>query len=306
MRLLAEMELFVELVKFRNFGRAAAALNITASTLSRRIAALERSLGVPLILRSTRTFHLTELGQEFFQQSKRLIAEATRVRDEIGESFTRVSGRLRAGAPSDLATTLLAPVFAQYCRENPSLSIEVVATQAQPDLSNDSLDVAFVVAHQTPLPDSSFSARHVGSFARMLYASKTYLKQRGTPARPQDLREHSCIRHIHVQGAEKLWNLHQGRRCESVILGGVAASNSIIVCSQAAREHLGIAMLPLHLASHPSFGAGLTRVLPEWEGDKAKVFALSASRVLPAKTEELILLVKAEFSRRLSALESVS
>ena len=307
MRLLADMELFVELAKLRNFGRAAATLDITASTLSRRITRLEKEMGAPLIRRSTRSFALTESGQEFFERSKKIIAEATRTREEIGANFTKVSGHLRVGAPSDLATTILAPVLAKYCRENPNVSIEIIATQTQPDLTSDSLDVAFVVAHQVALPDSSFPARPIGSFPRMMYASRLYLKRRGVPASPQELREHACVRHIYAHGStEKHWDLLQGRKRETVAVEGACASNSVIVSSQAAREHIGIAMLPQHLASHPTFGAGLVRVLPDWEGTRANVFALSMNRVLPAKTQELIHIVKAEFAKQIAQLEAVS
>ena len=309
MRFLADMELFVELAKLRNFGRAAAALDITASTLSRRISSLEKEMGVPLILRSTRSFALTESGQEFFERSRKIIAEATRARDEIGANFTKVSGHLRVGAPADLATTILAPVFAKYCRENPSVSIEIIATQTQPDLTNDALDVGFVVAHQVALPDSSFPVRQIGSFPRMMYASRLYLKRRGVPTSPQELRQHACIRHVYAGSSsptEKHWELHQGRKRETIAVEGACASSSVIVSAQVAREHLGIAMVPQHLASHPTFGAGLVRVLPDWEGTKANIFALSVNRVLPAKTQELIRVVKADFTKRLMQLEAAS
>lgn len=307
MRWLAEMELFVELAKVRNFGRAAAALGITASTLSRRMTSLEKEIGVPLIRRSTRSFALTESGQEFFERSQKIMVEAARAHEEISATFTKVSGHLRVGTPSDLAMTILAPVFAKYCRENPSVSIEIIATQRQPDLIGDSLDVAFVVAHQVALPDSSFPARPVGSFSRMMYASRLYLRRKGVPTSPQELREHACIRYIYGSGsAEKHWDLHQGRKRETVAVEGACASSSVAVSAQAAREHLGIAMLPRYLASHPTFGAGLVRVLPDWEGARANVFALSVSRVLPAKIQELIQVVKTEFSKQVAQLEAVS
>lgn len=304
MRLLSDMELFVELAKHRHFGRAAAVLDLTPSTLSRRITRFEKEMGVPLIRRSTRSFALTETGQELFERSRKIIAEAIRARDELGANFTRVSGHLRVGAPSDLATTILAPILAKYCRENPRMSIEVLATQGQPDLDGGSLDVAFVVAHQVKLTDSSFLVRQIGSFSRMMYASGTYLKRMGIPSAPGELREHACVRHVYGL-AEKSWELHGDRKRQIIAINGVFSSSSVIAAAQAAREHLGIVMLPQHLASHPTFGAGLTRVLPDWEGSRVRVFALTASRVLPAKTEELIRVTKMSFSKRLAYLEAV-
>jgi len=304
MRLLADMEVFVEVAKLRNFGRAAAALGVTASTLSRRVAGLERELGVVLIRRSTRSFALTESGQEFFERSQKIVEDAIRTKEEIGANFTKVSGHLRVGTPSDLATTILAPVVAKYCRENPTVSIDLMSTQGQPDLTRDRLDVAFAVAHQISLPDSSYPMRRIGSFSRMMYASRTYIKRKGAPNTPQELQQHPCIRH--VEGStETHWELHRERKRQTVEVKGACACSSVIVSAQAAREHLGIAMLPRHLASHPTFGAGLMRILPEWEGTRVTVFAVTKDRALPAKTQELIRVAKAEFAKRLAQLESV-
>lgn len=304
MRLLADMETFVEVAKLRNFGRAAAALGVTASTLSRRVAGLERELGITLIRRSTRSFALTESGQKFFEISQKLIEEALRAKEEIGENFTKVSGRVRVGAPSDLASTVLAPVFAKYCRENPTVSIEIVSTKGQPDLARDSLDVALAVSHQVLLPNSLYYAQQVGSFSRMMYASRSYLKRKGIPNTPLELQEHACVRYLDGS-VEKQWDLHHGRKRQSIAVKGVCACTSVIVSAQAARGHLGIVMLPQHLATHPTFGAGLTRVLPDWEGTPVYVFAVTADRALPAKVQELIRVAKAEFGKQLARLESV-
>ena len=303
MQLLAEMELFVRTAEARNFGRAAEALRLTPSTVSRRITALEKELGLVLVRRSTRSFALTDAGQKFYDRARRIIQEASQIRDELSANFMKVSGHVRAGVPSDLATTILAPAFAKFCRENDGISLDIVSTQGQPDLEKDKLDVAFAVAHQVSLPDSSFSTRRIGSFARMPYASKTYLRRRGTPQNPQDLQEHSCIRYLDSL-PEKTWRLVSGRRMQVVDISGCCASSSVIVSAQAAREHLGIAMLPCHLASHPNYGAGLVRVLPEWEGAPVNVFAVTADRKLPARLEELVRVARSEFAKRLAELEA--
>lgn len=301
--MLADMDLFVTAAEMRNFGRAALALNVTVSTLSRRIAGLERELGLLLIRRSTRSFALTEAGQQFFDRARNIIKMVAQTKEELSSSFTSVSGHVRAGSPSDLATTILAPAFARFCRENAAVSLDIVSTQGQPNLDRDKLDVAFSVTHQVSLPDSSCSARQIGSFARMLYASKSYLKRHGTPKNPQDLQKHSCIRYLDA-ALETQWRLHRERRSYSVSVGGPCASSSVIVSAQAAREHLGIAILPCHLASHPTYGAGLIGVLPDWEGTPVNVFAVTADRKLPLRLEELIRLVRSEFATRLAQLES--
>ena len=304
MHLLADMELFVKTAELQNFGRAADALNLTASTVSRRVAGLEKELGLVLIRRSTRSFALTEAGQHFCERSRRVIEEASRIREEVSSSFATISGHVRVGAPSDLATTMLAPAFAKFCRENAAVSLDIVSTRGQPNLDRDELDVAFGVTHQVSLPDSPFSVRRVGSFPRMLYASKTYLRRHGTPRTPQELRDHSCIRYLDA-APETTWQLHQPKKSQVVAICGPCASSSVIVSAQTAREHLGIAMLPCHLASHPTYGAGLVRVLPGWVATPVNVFAVTADRKLPARLEELVRVVRSEFTKRLEELESV-
>lgn len=304
MRFLADMEFFLEVAKLQNFGRAAEALGITAPTLSRRIAALERGLGVVLIRRTTRSFTLTPSGQKLFEYVERIVGEAAQARAALKADLTKVAGHLRVGAPSDLASTILAPVFARYCRENPAVSVDILSTQGQPDLIRDRLDVAFVVAHQARLHDSTHAMHSIGAFSRMLYASKAYLKARGAPGSPQELTDHACIRHV-SGSAEKQWELQRGRRTQTVVVKGVCACSSVIVSAQAARGHLGIAMLPQHLATHPTFGAGLTRVLPEWEGTRADIFAVTGDRVVQAKVREVIRIARLKFTKRLAQLESV-
>ena len=230
--------------------------------------------------------------------------EAARTREELNADFTQVTGHLRVGLPADLASTLLTPVFARYCRENASISISITSTQNQPDLRRDALDLAFAVGHQVSLPESAYIARHIGSFSREMYASRRYLKKKGCPGVPQDLKAHNCIRYLDGQ-VETLWELHEGRNRRSISVNGTCACSSVLVAAQAAREHLGIAMLPQYLASHPTFGAGLVRVLPDWQGTRAVVFAVTADRALPAKTAELIRVAQSEFTTRLAELESV-
>jgi DNA-binding transcriptional LysR family regulator len=116
MRFLSDLALFVEVANTRSFSRAASALGIPTSTLSRRISALERELGLQLIHRSTRTFKLTDAGQTCYQQSRALVAEAMRIQSDVAGIASKTSGHIRAGVPFDLAQTIFLPLFARYMR----------------------------------------------------------------------------------------------------------------------------------------------------------------------------------------------
>ncbi len=305
MHLLTEMESYVQVVKSRHFGQAAALLGVTASTLSRRITALEKELGVLLIHRSTRSFALTPPGQVFFDKAEGILESAIRTRNDLRANLTSFSGHLRVGAPSDLASVLFGPIIAKFCRDYPTVSVSLVSTQGQADLKRDSLDLGLVVAHQTKLVDSSYSVHQVGSFSRRVFASKGYLERNGTPRVPKELQTHACIRYT-GDAHTREWELHCERKRQKVTVKGSFECNSVIVAAQAAREHLGMAMLADHLASHRSFGEGLVSVLPRWEGTRAHVFALTADRVLSRPADELIRVARVEFTKQLTRMESFS
>lgn len=125
----------------------------------------------------------------------------------------------------------------------------------------------------------------------------------GAPKVPKDLQTLNCIRYL-GSSVEKQWELHQGRKRISIPVDGVCASSSVVISAQAAREDLGVVMLPRHLASHPTYGAGLVRVLLDWEGTPVNVFAVTADRKLSARCEELIRVVHAQFAKQLAQLET--
>lgn len=304
MRLLAELEVFSETARLRSFGRAATKLGITASTLTRRIAALEKDLGVTLILRSTRSFALTPAGQKLFDRAQSILEQVALTREDLRGDAESAAGHLRIGAPADLVCTMLMPLLARHAREHEGLSLSVLSTSGQPDLARDSLDVAFVVSHQKRLEDSAYVTHLVGSFPRMLYASQAYVQRQGAPEKPLDLRAHLCIRHWSGD-VETYWDLSHVRRRESVPLAGSTVCSSVLACAQAAREDLGIAMLPMQFAVQPLFGAGLVRILPQWTGATAHILAITADRTLPARTRQLIAAVRSGFETRRKELESV-
>ena len=303
MRLLADLSLFAEVANTRHFARAATALGMPASTLSRRIKALEKELGLPLIHRSTRSFALTDAGVACYERSRRLIAEAAQIRDDVASSATKAAGHLRVGLPIDLSQTIFVPMFAEFMLANPGISIEALNTSGHGSLLAGALDLAFPVAHQTSLKDSAQWSRRIGTFSRKLFASRSYLKKRGAPQRPAQLAGHDCV----VFSAGSLlrrWELHRGRERCAVEVRCAAAADSVGLSAQLAREGLGIVMLPDFLAQHPLFGGGeLTHILPEWEGAPAHIFAVTPEQALPAKTRRLVDFAKTHFGLWLARAE---
>lgn len=298
MRFLADLALFVEVANTRNFGRAAAALGMPASTLSRRISTLERDLGFPLIHRSSRVFTLTDAGKACYEQSKALVAEAKRIQEDVTGIASQASGRIRVGIPFDLAQTIFLPLFALHMLSDPGISIEVFSISGYPNLLTESLDLAIWVGHQLRLPDSSFWSRRIGTFERRLFASKEYLAKRKKIQEPLQLTEHQCIRFVHNEPLSE-WELHRGREHKTVKVKGSAMANSVGMLAKLAKEGMGIALLPDFLAFHPGFGDGLIRVLCDWEATPAHLFAVTPSELQPERVRKLISFLKANFEAAL-------
>ena len=301
MSLLADIPMFVGLSDARHFGRAAAALGIPASTLSRRIVALEKELGVALVNRSTRSFALTEAGRTLYERARKLIGDVNRIGEDLGQAASTVSGHIRIGLRPELAHILFIPVLRQFARTNPGISFEVIAIEGQPGPA-EAIDISFVVAHQVALRDSSQVARRVGRFPRMLFATKQYLKNSPPLTEPRDLENHSCLRFSRGT-ALKEWELYRGKEKRRVNVNGTFSANNIVLLAQCAREHLGVAMLAPFLTTHPTYGANLVRVLPEWEAAPGHIFALTAHQVMPAKIAKLLEVVKSSIAHRLKQLE---
>ena len=272
-----------------------------ASTLSRRIASLEKELGVSLVNRSTRTFALTEAGQTLYERGRKLLAEANRVTEGLREDASAVLGHIRIGIMLELAQTLFFPVLADFVRDNAGITFEVISIQGHADLISERLDIAFLVAHQMTLPDSSYVTHRVGSFSRLLFASKAYLKRSAPLREPVDLEQHSCLR-LARETVQKEWELRRGQERQRVKVSGSFSAGNVGLLAQFAREHQGITILANFLASHPMFGTGLVRVLPEWKAVPAHIFALTVSKVLPAKIAKLMDVVKASMGRELERL----
>ena len=299
MRFLADLALFVEVANTGNFGRAAAALGMPASTLSRRIGALERELGLQLIHRSSRMFTLTDAGKACYEQSKTLVTEAKRIQENVAGIARQASGHIRVGVPFDLAQTIFVPLFAQYMLDNPGTSIEVLSISGHTNLLAESLDMSIWVGHQLRLPDSSFWSRRIGTFPRRLFASKEYLRKHKKIQDPKDLSEHSCICLVHGEPVNN-WELHRGRDRRTVTVSGSAMANSVGMLARFSREGMGIASLPDFLAFHPGFGDGLVRVLSDWEGTPAHLFAVTPSELQPERVRKLASFLKENFEAALN------
>jgi len=287
---LNDMALFVEVAKARSFRRAAEAAGVPNSTLSRRISALEQAIGLRLLNRTTRKIELTEAGQLYFERSMRIVEEARLAHEQLGAMVAQPTGVLRVSLPVDFAAIYLTPLLAEFARRYPGISFELDLTPRRVDLVAEPFDVAIRMGE---LSDSGLIARQLARVPRYLYASPGYLKQAGEPREPADLSQHQCLS-MPRAGA---WTLQSRTKTIDVAAAGRFTLNSVGMICRLAVQDQGIALLSEAIAADDVARGQLRRVLPKWQASPISVYAITATRLLPAKTQRFIEFLQASLGQ---------
>lgn len=282
---LNDIALFVEVAKRKNFSQAAEALDMPASTLSRRVTELERRVGMKLLNRSTRRIDLTEAGLTYYERCRPLIEEARVAHDHLLDMAAQPKGRLRVSMPASLAQLFLPMVIGDFRAQYPDIECDFDLNMQPVDPISNPFDLALRIGHQ---PDSNLVARQILLMGRRLYASPQYLALHGAPRTPADLGHHECLRPA-MNEAFSYWVLQSGARVERVAVSGRLAANNAGMLSRLASQGLGIApLLFFDGMDHPLRNKELISVLPDWSLSPIPLFALLPSRTIPAKTRAFL------------------
>ncbi len=181
---------FAQVVESNGFSKAARRLKVPTSTVSRRIAELERALGVRLIERSTRSLRLTDFGSELLEYARRAAEIGEAIGNIASNHLLNVSGDLRVAAPPSISDSLLAPIVVSFQKEYPDVRIQVFITERIVDHIAEGVDLAFRVGE---LEDSSLVALRLLTYRHQLVASPDYLGKNKPPRNPQDLLQHRLL-----------------------------------------------------------------------------------------------------------------
>lgn len=289
-QLLNDMALFVEVVKAKGFRGAAEAIGMPNSTLSRRISILEQAIGLRLLHRTTRKVELTEAGQIYFERCKRIVDEAQLAHEQLGEMLAQPSGTLRVSLPVDFAVTYLAPLIAEFARHYPGITFDFDLTPRRVDLVSEPFDVAIRMGESE---NSHLIARPLAQLSTCLYASPDYLERSGEPGEPTDLAQHECL----GMAKTNVWTLHEGTRMTTISVGSRFVVNNIGMIRRLATMGMGIVLLPEEIAADDLAHGRLRRLLPQWQGSLTPVYAITETRLLPAKTQRFIEFLRERLAR---------
>jgi LysR family transcriptional regulator for bpeEF and oprC len=287
MKRLQGMELFVEVAKTCNFGRAAENLGIPKSTVSRQVAELERSLGLRLISRTTRKVQLTEAGEIYFARCQRIVADAQIAHEELQNLVQTPSGPLRVNMPADFGTEFLAEAFLEFSQLYPDVTLYLdLANQDHAERVFQTCDISIKIG---AMPDSTLIARLLGQLKAYLYASPAYLARHGIPKHPDDLKNHECIEFRADNSRTTSWPLSRHDTLIEINPGTRFSVNSMAMVRSLASLGAGIAiMAPSQNVLQDVAEQRLQRVLPDWHAGPFPVFVVTDTRLLPAKTRIFI------------------
>jgi len=280
-----QMAVFVTIVDSGSFVAAADALRMSKAAISRHMNALETHLNVRLLQRTTRRLSLTEEGQIFYQHAKNILSAMEEAESILSHHAQEASGRLRINVPLSFGILHLAPLWAEFLRQYPNVTLDIALNDRVVDLVEEGYDLAVRIS---ALPSSSLICRRLASTRMMLCASPGYLQAHGTPATPQELAQHTTM-------AYSQWDNQEELRCEGpegtvrVRVQPRIVSNNGETCRQIALQDGGILLQPSFIMADDVREGRLVELLPQYRFEHLGIYVIYPSRrQLPLKVRAMI------------------
>jgi DNA-binding transcriptional LysR family regulator len=258
---LDDLEAFVAVVEKGSQAAASRHLRRPLQSLNRSLIALERSVGVELVKRTTRRSEPTEAGKLFYERIKPAVAEILEARNEAASIRAEVSGPLKIGAPVLFASSYVAPIIGRFLKLYPKVEIELKASDDQVDLVAEGLDLAVRIGESV---DDQLTARRLQALRVVTCGAPSYLAQHGIPKHPDELENHHCVLRAGTGPSDK-WPFRIGGKLHKVRVSGRFHSNSAAAIRAAASEGVGLAQLPLWQIRELVEEGALAVVLQEFE-----------------------------------------
>ncbi len=281
---LNEAAVFVKVVQVGSFSGAARWLGLPTSTVSSRVARLERRLGVTLLQRTTRRLHLTEAGSLYYEHAAAGLAHMVDAEAAVSESAGAPSGLLRVTAPADIGDRILAEIVAGMRRRHPKVRIDMVLMDRYVDLVAEGFDAAIRAGN---LKDSTLVARSAGVARWVPFASPAYLRSGPPLETPQALRHHCCLQFAPL--GKEAWTLLGQDGSVVVPMSQQVMLNDVRVVRSLAVAGEGVALLPLYLCREECAKGELVQVLPDWHARSDPISVVyPRQRFVPPKLREFV------------------
>lgn len=293
---LADLRLAKAIAGSDSLAAAARALNVTPSAVSQRLSVLEAKLKLRLVERGPGRFGLTAEGELLAAEAVRILADIDGLGSNLALRRGQVTGPLVVIAPFGFGRIHVAPLLGAFAARHPGIVPTLTLTDApRKAMGNDAWDV---LIHVGRLPDLDLTYRRLATNRRLLVASATYVRSRGLPADPRDLKQHTCGVVREDEADVSLWSLSQrGKAAQTIRVSPAFSSNDGEVVLQWVLSGMGIAERSEWSVSADLAAKRLVRVLPDWNLPDADIVAILNPRtVRTARAEALLQDLVAAFS----------
>lgn len=280
-----ELSAYIAVVEKNSFTQAANYLEITKSSLSRRVSELEKRLGVQLLQRSTRTLTLTEHGEHFYQRAKLLIDELEEAENEIRDEQQQIKGKIKLSIPFLLSSVGFAKVITDFVSENPEVDVRLELNDQHVNIIGEGFDFVIRIG---VLKDSNLIAKKIATVRFVTCASPEYLLKNGTPKHPEDLKQHYGLMYTNTSN-QRQWSYHINNQQLVYLPKKVLSVNNGDFLAQAAINGLGIARSPLFIVDEYIKNNQLTIILANYDQASVGMYVMFPSkRLIPYRVRQLV------------------
>lgn len=287
---LSDLRSFIKVVESGSFKLAAEQLSISTASISRRVAALEKALGVRLLHRTTRQIHLTDAGARYFNEARNALCALDEAEDCLHQELREITGSLRVAAPLSFSIRRISPILPGFLHQHPGVNIQLQVDDRETDLFAEGMDLAIRIGQ---LNDSSLIATRIGAIHNVFCAAPDYLTRQGEPGSLDELARHQLL-HYSLLSMSQEWGFNAADFKPDTVR--LSANNGEILL-QAAIQGMGVAMLPDFIVEH-ALAAGQLRVIDKLTArPPIGLYALRPSRqYTPSRVEAFIAYLRQQFS----------
>jgi DNA-binding transcriptional LysR family regulator len=266
METLQTMRLFVKVVDSGSFSAAGRAAGLSPASISRHMSALEQSLGVQLINRTSRKLALTDVGQLYLRRVTDILSQLDDLTDEVSEHQTTPRGLLHVHARVAVGIHFLAPVLPSFLKRYPDVTVKLWLTEEPRDLIENKIDVAIRLGN---LDEPLLAVRKICSAGpRIIFGTPAYLASRPKIEKPEDLLAHNCLTWQldgRFEDGHATWRFRRGGEVKELRLAGNLQVNNSELLRAATLADVGLALLPDWCIGEELATGQLRRVLPDYE-----------------------------------------
>ncbi|QDG76729.1 LysR family transcriptional regulator [Labrenzia sp. PHM005] len=274
MNLIDAMRAFVSVYETGSFTSAADKLGTSKTLVSKKVQALENRLGTRLFNRTTRSLSPTEAGQLYHSRCVQVLDDIDELEDLILHQSEQPRGRLHVSAPTTFGELYVAPLLPEFTKAFPCVSVDLSLSDRHVHLVDEGFDVAVRIAD---LPSSGLIARKLAPSPIYLCASPTYLKEKGTPEKPNDLGQHQCIIDTNFRNPHS-WPFHEdGNLIQVPVEGGLLVNSA-----RAVRDYVlagcGLALCPGYMVHQDIAEGRLKTLLSSFNAFEINAYAIYNSK----------------------------